>query len=309
MKVAYLFPGQGSQYPGMLHGLASHPSIEQSLKEAGEVVKDDILLWDTEKSLHSTVATQILLLVAGVAAARTLQEEGAQPDMVAGHSVGAFGAAVTAGILDFKETVSLVKLRGELMEEAFPSKYGMGVVTGIRETDLRSLLKESVSEGQVYMANLNSPSQITITGTVQGIKKVLSVAQKEGARTAELLPVRVPSHCTLMEPVSTKLLKALNKMIVNKPRIPFASNRTARVLRDAQSIREELAFSITQPVRWHDATSVFFEKGVRLFVEMPPGCVLTGLAGQAFPDARAVSVDNAGIQSTRILVNRMKDEI
>jgi malonate decarboxylase epsilon subunit len=305
MKVAFLFPGQGSQQANMLHDLPQHPVIDLTLKEASEVINEDILHWDTKEALRSTVAVQVSLLVASVAVARLLKEEGAQPDIVAGHSVGAFGAAVAANVLDFQDAVSLVKLRGELMEMAYPSDYGMGVVTGIKANQLKTIINKAVNNTKpVYLANINSPNQLTISGSVEGITDVLLAARKEGARKAELLKVSVPSHCELMNPISSKLANALNKVTVRKPAIPFASNRTARVLRDSQSIIEDLALSVSQPVRWHEATSLFYEMGIRLFVELPPNQVLTDLATQEFPNARSISVSSMGVRSSCILINR-----
>lgn len=308
MRVAFLFPGQGSQQPYMLHNLPQHQLIDETLEEASDVLGENILLWDSKEALDSTIAVQVSLLIASVAAARLLEEEGAQPDMVAGHSVGAFGAAVISKALDFRDAIALVKLRGELMEKAYPSRYGMGVVIGLQERKIISVLNENMNAKEpVFIANINSPSQIVISGSIKGIKTILSAAEKEGARKTELLNVSVPSHCELLEDISSELTYALNTIQVQAPIVPFASNRTARALRDPQSIKEDLAMSVSHPVRWHDATSLFYEMDARLFVELPPGHVLTDLATQSFPHARSISVANTGIRTTCILVNRIKE--
>ncbi|WP_227938325.1 ACP S-malonyltransferase [Alkalihalobacillus deserti] len=305
MKVAFLFPGQGSQQPNMLHALPRDAIVNFTLEEASEVLHEDVLHLDTKEALRSTVAVQISLLVASVAMARLLREQGAQPDVVAGHSVGAFGAAVVANVLPFQDAVALVKLRGELMEKAYPTGYGMGVVTGMMANRLQSIIDQVANVNEpVYLANINSINQLTISGSITGIDQVLLAAKKEGARKAELLQVNVPSHCELMNPISLKLAQALGKVAVRKPSIPFASNRTARVFRDAHSIKEELALSVSQPVRWHEATQLFYEMGTRLFVELPPNHVLTDLTIQAFPNARSISVASMGVKSTSILINR-----
>jgi malonate decarboxylase epsilon subunit len=310
MSIAFLFPGQGSQQPNMLHHLPEHPAVQETLHEASEVLHDDILRWDSAEALQSTVAVQVALLVAGVAAARALQAEGVQPDMVAGHSVGAFGAAVTANALTFRDALSLVKLRGELMERAYPHGYGMGVVVGIEERKLSQIVANHfTNDAPVYIANLNSPKQITISGSVHGIETVLALAREEGASRAELLKnVRVPSHCVLMKSVSFELRKAMESISFQKPHIPYAANRTARPLRDPEAIKEDLALSVSHPVRWHEAICVLFELGTQLFVEMPPKHVLTHLAQQAFPCRRALSLADSGMRTICIVAERIKEK-
>jgi malonate decarboxylase epsilon subunit len=307
VTVVFLFPGQGSQQPNMLHNLPQHPTVSETLDEASEILNENILLWDTKEALKSTVAVQVALLVAGVAAARALATEGAQPDMVAGHSVGAFGAAVVANVIDFRDAVTLVKLRGELMEKAYPQGYGMGVVLGIQERKLVNIVEKNFSnEEPVFIANRNSPDQITISGSIRGIERILALARKEGARKAELLSVNVPSHCRLLHSVSIELAAELKKITFRRPEIPYAGNRTARAYHDPDAIREDLALGVSHPVRWHEATSLLFEMGGRLFIEMPPGRVLTDLAKNAFPTARAVSISDSGIKTPSILVKREK---
>ncbi|ARK29799.1 malonate decarboxylase subunit epsilon [Halalkalibacter krulwichiae] len=305
MKVAFLFPGQGSQQANMLHDLPRSSIVDEALREASEALEEDVLHLDTKESLRSTVAVQISLLVASVASARLLEEQGVKPDAVAGHSVGAYGAAVVANVLSFQDAVKIVKLRGELMERAYPSGYGMGVVSGIMSNQLERIIGQlSINNEPIYLTNINSPNQVTISGSVKGINKLLLAVKKEGARKAELLQVNVPSHCELMKPIANELACALEQITFRNPRIPFASNRTARLLRNAQLIKEELAFNVSKPVRWHEITQILYERGTRLFVELPPNHVLTDLASAAFPDARAISVMKMGIRSTSLLINR-----
>ena len=307
MKVAFLFPGQGSQQPGMLHELPRHPAISETLAEASEILQQDVLAWDSKKALQSTAAVQVALFVAGVASARALQQEGASADFVAGHSVGAFCAAVVADALDFRDGLELVRLRGQLMERAHPQGFGMGVVLGLPERRVAGLVERLFSpEDPVYLANVNAVQQLTISGSLSGISRVLDAARQEGARKAELLPVNVPSHCQLMLTVAAELAEASKRTAFRQAKILYAANRTARSTQDAEAIRDDLGQSLAHPVRWHDATSGLFERGARLFIEMPPGQVLTNLAKQAFPSARAVSVSEAGIRGCVILAQRCK---
>jgi malonate decarboxylase epsilon subunit len=304
MSVAFLFPGQGSQQPGMLHELPDHPVVSGTLEEASAVLDKDVLSFDTDSALSSTTAVQIALLVAGVSTARALKSEGVMADMVAGHSVGAFAAAVIAGALDFRDALSLVKLRGELMENAFPQGYGMSVVIGLDERRLAPLIGQAGEP--VFIANLNAPDQITIAGSIPGIDAVLAMARAAGAYRAEILRVSVPSHCPLLQHVSGRLARALDEVPFREPAVPYGGNRRARALRDPEAIREDLAMSVSHPVRWHEVTTLFFELGARLFLEMPPGHVLTDLAAAAFPAARSISITNSGLNSAVILTRREK---
>jgi malonate decarboxylase epsilon subunit len=310
MSVAFLFPGQGSQRPAMLHALPDHAAVASTLDEASVVLGLDVRRLDSETALNSTVAVQLALLIAGVAAARTLQAEGAVPDLVAGHSVGAFAAAVTAGALEFRTALPLVRLRGELMEQAYPQGYGMGVIVGLDIRRVADLVAQVNSPAKpVFLANLNAPRQQTIAGSDAGINAVLSLAYASGARKAERLHVSVPSHCPLLAPVAEQLSYALAQVPLHRPRVPYIGNRRARALRDAEGIREDLATSVTHPVRWHDATTMLYERGARLFIELPPGHVLTNLASAAFPDARALAVDDNRLDSIAILVQREQSQL
>jgi len=301
--VAFLFPGQGSQRPGMLHDLPDHRAVAATLDEARDVLDADVL--DTDAALASTETIQLALLIAGVATARTLTDQDACPDMVAGHSVGAFAAAVTAGVLDFGDALRLVRLRGKLMDEAYPHGYGMGVVIGLTERRVRDLLEEATTPGApVFVANVNAPAQITIAGADAGLDAAINLARRAGARKAERLRVPVPSHCPLLDPVAGELARTLAGTPLHTPAVPYASNRGGRALRDAEAIRYDLATSVAHPVRWHDATGLLFELGARLFVEMPPGRVLTDLATAAFPEARAIAVADAGVGSAATLIAR-----
>ncbi|MDM5198218.1 malonate decarboxylase subunit epsilon [Fictibacillus enclensis] len=308
MSIAFLFPGQGSQVPGMLHELPDHPLIHQTITEAGENLGMDVLRLDTEEKLQSTVSVQLCLLVAEVAAARVLLEEGVKPEMAAGHSVGAFAAAVIAGAMDFPSALTTVKRRAELMEAAYPEGYGMGVVTGLKQDKVLKLTGEAFSEDQpVFPANLNAEDQVTLAGDKRGIKHILELAKREGARKAFLLPVSVPSHCELLHEVSQELAAELFKIPFKNPSIPCLSNSTARALKKGEDIRHDLAVSIAQPVKWHEATLLMKEMGANLFLEMPPGRVLTDLAGAALPSIRSMSFSESGMKSAVLLGKRYRN--
>ncbi|WP_257347380.1 ACP S-malonyltransferase [Pseudalkalibacillus decolorationis] len=308
MTTAFLFPGQGSQHPYMLRDLPAHPVITRTLAEASEELNESVAFWDAESELESTVAVQVCLLVSGVASARLLKEEKAFPDFVAGHSVGAFGAAVVAGALDFKDAVRLVRMRGEWMEKAFPKGYGMGVVLGLSEVQLKRLIDVHVTKANpVYLANINCPRQMTIAGAIPDLRRFMELALANGAQRTELLDVSVPSHCPLLHEVSLYLETELQRISFRDPDIPYASNRTARVLKTGEAIKKDLAWNVSHSVRWHEAICLLYELGTRLFVEMLPGNVLMGLVKNAFPTARALSISDNGMKTAAILVHRTRN--
>lgn len=295
MKIAFLFPGQGSQKPGLLHELPSCEAVDKVLETASATLNVNVYNLHLEEPLSSTKNVQLSLLIAGVAAYKAFEAEEVKPHFVAGHSVGAFSAAVATGTIAFTDALRMVSLRGELMEWAYPEGYGMGVVLGMETRRLQSLIDfYSDNDNPVFIANQNAPDQVTISGSLHAIQRVLEGARQEGARCASILNVNVPSHCPLLQSVSDSLKEALHEIPFSRPKIPYVGNRRARVLCDPDEIKLDLAESVSAPVQWHDASTVLYEKGVRLFIEMPPGTVLANLAEKAFHDARVLSVTGNG---------------
>jgi malonate decarboxylase epsilon subunit len=291
MSVAFLFPGQGSQVPGMLHALPDHPSIARTLDEVSEALGENVLELDSPAALRSTVSVQLALLASGVAAARALIAEGVAPEAVAGMSAGAFAAAVVAGVLHLADGVRLMKLRAERMVKLYPQGYGLAAIVGLREKQVSALVEEaSTEQNPVYVANINAPRQIVIAGSYEGIDKLLKAARKRGARKAVHLDVSEPSHCPLLQPVADTLAKSLKAVHLDEPKLIYVGNVTGRALRTEEAVSEDLATNIAHGVRWYDATTVLKELGCRLFLEMPPGHVLSDLAREAFPDVRTLAV-------------------
>jgi malonate decarboxylase epsilon subunit len=185
----------------------------------------------------------------------------------------------------------------------------MGVVVGLDERTVSRLAAESATpKDPLHAANVNAPLQVGVSGADGALERVLGLAREHGARSARRLAVPTPSHTPLMAPVAAKLERALADVPVNPPAVPYLSNVGGRALRDPEEIRGDLAASVERPVRWHDATTLLFELGVRLFVELPPGRVLTDLATAAFPEARAVAVADAGGDSAVTLIARHRSE-
>jgi malonate decarboxylase epsilon subunit len=305
VSIAFLFPGQGAQTPDFLDRLPGDPVVTQTLAEASAILGHDVRELATEQALTSTIAVQVTTLVAGVATQRALAHRGVEPDAVAGLSVGAFGAAVAGGAITFTDALSLVGLRAELMERAYPHGYGMAAIVGLGERRVSALL-ECVNEPheRVYLANLNAPTQFAIAGNEAGLDAVIAQAHAAGARKAERLAVSVPSHSRLLSHVADELERAIAGVTVENSRIPYMSNRRARAIREREEIRADLARNVMYPVRWYDATRVLYELGVRLFVEMPPERILTDLAEAAFPDARAVAAEDTQFDTIAALAGR-----
>ena len=307
MSIAYLFPGQGAQTPGFLHRLPKHPAVSATLDEAAAVLGIEVMSLDDAAALASTVAVQLGVLIAGVAVMRALADEGVQVDAAAGLSVGAFGAAVACGVLSFADALPLVKLRGECMEQAYPRGYGMAAIIGLDEDQVTAIIERAGGAGaQLYLANINAPTQIVVSGADRALDAALEAARRAGARRAERMAVSVPSHCPLLNAVARRLAAAMAALEMHDPRRPYVSNRRARVVHDAQGVRDDLIHNVANSVRWHDSMTVLYELGVRLFIEPPPGQVLSRLAQQAFADARAIGVEDVQLESIVLLAQRAR---
>jgi malonate decarboxylase epsilon subunit len=305
MTVAFLFPGQGSQSPGFLHHLPPHSEVTRTIREASAVLGLDIDALDNAKALHSTAAVQQALLIAGVATARALIAEQAHPAAVAGMSIGAFGAAVTCGTLSFAEALPLVRLRGELMERAFPTGFGLAAIEGLNEVQVEGIVERTRTEKlPVYISNINAPRQVVVAGSDLALDAVTAQARQQGARRADRLAVSVPSHCPLLQPVADRLAQAISGRTLRPPSLPYVSNRGGRALYDARDIGQDLAASIAHPVRWYDALEVLRELGAKVFIEMAPGQVSTHLVGELFADVRAVSIADQGLRHATVVAAR-----
>jgi malonate decarboxylase epsilon subunit len=305
VSIAYLFPGQGAQTPGFLHRLPPHPAVSATLDEAAAVLGIEVMSLDTAAALASTVAVQLGLLIAGVAVMRALESEGLKPDAAAGLSVGAFGAAVACSALSFADALPLVKLRGECMERAYPRGYGMAAIVGLDEHQVAAIVERLGGAGaQLYIANINAPTQIVVSGAARALDAAVEAARRTGARRAERMAIAVPSHCPLLDAVSARLAAAMASIEMRDPQRPYVSNRRARVVHDAQGVRDDLIHNVSHAVRWHDSVTVLYELGVRLFIEPPPGQVLSRLAQEAYPGARAVGVEDTRLDSVVLLAQR-----
>lgn len=297
MEIAFLFPGQGSQHPGMLHSLPDHPAVKSTLSQISDALGEDVLLLDSEQALTSTTSAQLSIFAAGVAVAGTLMELGVSPGAVSGLSVGAYAAAVVSKALSLRDAVTLVKLRANQMEQMFHDGYGMSAIVGLNQQEATAIVDPvCTDETPVYVANINTAKQIVIAGKNEAMDTVLAKATALGARRAERLNIVVPSHCPLLAPVAAQLTTALASMTLHQPEAIYISNIGARPLRQAQDIATDLANNIANTVKWYHGNVLLAELGCTLFLEMNPGRVLTDLAGENVPAVRAEALEFSSLR-------------
>lgn len=310
-KTTLLFPGQGSQRPGMLDAMdAGDPITAEIFAQTLEILGEPATVLDGEDKLQSTVYVQICLLIAGVISGKQLLASGVKPDFVAGHSVGAFSAAVISGVLSFKQALALVKNRGTLMENAYPKGYGMAALVGLSLPSLKKLLSaHNESQDTIYLANINTADQQVIAGRLDSIQRFIeNLKQNTSIQKARVLNMSVPSHCVLLEDVSSALKVQLDELILGEPVFGYASNHSGRLLKTSEAIREDLWKSVACTVQWHDATTLLYELGTRIFIETNPSGVLSKMAESAFSDADVLAVQEAGAGPVSWLWKRFQAE-
>ncbi|OTQ60276.1 ACP S-malonyltransferase [Gilliamella sp. A7] len=297
-KFAMVFPGQGSQAVGMLKDLAeNYPVVKSTFDEASQVLGYDLwtLVQDgPAEELNKTWQTQPALLAASVAIYRVWQSiNGPQPEFMAGHSLGEYSALVCAGVIDFKDAIKLVELRGKLMQEAVPS--GTGAMFAIIGLDNESIQKacEQAAQGQVVApVNFNSPGQVVIAGNKEAVERAGALCKEAGAKRALPLAVSVPSHCALMKPAADKLATTLNNMTFNAPQFAVINNVDVKVESSAANIKAALIAQLYSPVRWTETVEEMAKQGVTQLVEMGPGKVLTGLTKRIVDSLSACAVND-----------------
>ncbi len=282
-KTAFLFPGQGSQSIGMMSALAEEFSqVQATFEEASSVLGYDlwaVVLNGPVESLNKTEVTQPAMLVAGIATWRIWQANGgAQPDYLAGHSLGEYSALVAAGVMYFNDAVAIVAERGRLMQQATPAGTGaMAAVLGLDDQVMNEICERVSGAEIVVCANFNAPGQIVISGNKDAVEAAGELARKAGARRVLPLPVSVPSHCMLMKPAAASLQELLLDVHFADSSLPVIQNADVRSYADAEQVREALARQLWQPVRWTETIQNLLASGVDRFVECGPGKVLAGL--------------------------------
>lgn len=295
--IAFVFPGQGSQTPGMGMDVAeAYPAAREVFDQADAALGfglSEICHRGSREELALTANTQPAILTASIALLRAMGAPGRRPDFVAGHSLGEYSALVAAGALEFTDAVRLVRRRGRFMQEAVPVGEGsMAAILGLDAGPLEEVCREAAQGEVVSAANLNSPRQVVIAGHRGAVQRACRLARSRGTRRAIRLPVSAPFHCSLMEPARHRLKPLLEDTRFEALACPLINNVDAGAVTTGIAAREGLIRQVTAPVQWRRSVEVLWELGVRTFVEVGPGRVLSRLIRQIAPGAEVVWIGN-----------------
>ncbi len=302
-KMAFIFPGQASQYAGMGKELAEkYPEARAVFDEADKALGFSIsqmCFAGSEEDLKQTANTQPAILTCSVAVQRVLAAKGVTPDFVAGHSLGEYSALVAAGALEFSDAVQLVRKRGTYMQEAVPAGQGaMAAIMGLSPAVVTDACRRAAESDVCSPANLNSPEQTVISGHAGAVKRAVEMASQQGAKRAVILAVSAPFHCALMMPAQERLDKDLRKIEFSNLEVPLVTNVDADTIAKGDEAREALIRQVTMPVRWEDSMRLLIDEGVNIFVEVGPGRVLVGLLRQIERSVAALNVEDEKTLST-----------
>jgi [acyl-carrier-protein] S-malonyltransferase len=295
MKIAFVFPGQGSQSMGMMKSFSHLPRIRETFSEASDEIGVDMWKLAEEgpaEELNLTVNTQPVMLTAGVALYRAWEaEKGVAPVISAGHSLGEYSALVAGGAIGFVDAVATVRFRAKAMQEAVPAGVGaMAAILGLDDAVVRSACSEASSADEVVEpANFNSPAQVVIAGNKAAVERAMEIARSKGAKRAVLLPMSVPSHCRLMRPAADRMRERLPTVKMEPSSFPVLHNADVRSANSADAIRDALIRQLCQPVRWVDSVRAIVAAGATHIIECGPGKVLAGLNKRIAPETQHFS--------------------
>ncbi len=295
-KFAFLFPGQGSQYVGMAKDLfESSPEVKELYKKAGEILEYDlakVCFEGSEEVLVQTKYTQPAIFVHSISLHYFLEKEGIKPSYVAGHSLGEYSAAVSAGIFSFEDGLFAVKNRSSLMQEACDKEKGtMAAIIGLSRDKILEICKRASEFGIIQPANFNSSDQVAITGDLKGVEKGAELAKEAGAKRVMMLAVGGAYHSPLMNSAKDGMAEVLNRVKINQGKVPLIANVTAEPVDNPVEIKNLLVNQITSPVLWHQSMEYLYEQGIRDFVEIGPGKVLQGLLKRSFKEINLYGID------------------
>ncbi|MBL0226402.1 MAG: ACP S-malonyltransferase [Geobacteraceae bacterium] len=293
---AFIFPGQGSQYPGMGKDLAeTFPVARQTFEEADDALGlkiSGICFSGSEDELKLTANTQPAILTASIAVLRVVEQEtGLKADFLAGHSLGEYSALVASGSFAFADAVRTVRARGTFMQEAVPVGTGtMAAMLSIEKDELEDICREAAQGEVVSAANFNSPGQIVIAGNVGAVNRAIEIAKARGFRKSMLLPVSAPFHCALMKPAADRLSATLDAVQLSEMLLPVVANATAAPNNDRLQVKPLLVTQVCAPVLWEQSVLNMAALGVTRFVEIGPGKVLSGLVKRISKEVEAANI-------------------
>lgn len=280
-KLAFFFPGQGSQSVGMMSGFGDSKVIRETFVEASDILGVDFWAMATEpnEAINQTTNTQPIMLTAGIATLRAYnQASGPQANIYAGHSLGEYTALVAAEAISFADALPLVKYRAEIMQSAVPDGVGaMAAILGLDDESIRAVCAEAAQNEILEAVNYNSIGQVVIAGNKAAVERGMELAKVREAKKVVLLPVSVPSHCALMKPAAEKLAEYLKTVVVNVPKIPVIHNADVASYSDSAKIKDALVRQLHSPVRWVETVQKVHAQGVTRAAECGPGKVLAGL--------------------------------
>src|SRR4030042_4583759 len=296
MKIAFVFPAQGSQYVGM--GKEIHEKFDvasEIFKEASDVLGYDLAglcFKGPKEELDKTFRTQPCILTVSIAIYKVLLSRGIKPSVVAGHSLGEYSALVAAEVLSFGDAVKLTEKRGQFMQEAVLEGRGiMAAILGLERNKVDEICR-LLKTGYASPANYNCPGQIVIAGEKTAVEEAINLCKDAGAKRAMPLSVSVPSHCELMNNASQRLSELLDKLEFKNPVIPIVNNADARFLDNVESIKTSLVRQISSPLLWEDSIIAIANSGIDTFVEVGPGKVLSGLIKRIVPETTVLNVES-----------------
>ncbi|MCX7194789.1 MAG: ACP S-malonyltransferase [Proteobacteria bacterium] len=302
-KFAFVFPGQGSQSSGMMNNYANFPEVRDTFAEASDILQQD--LWQlvaegSDAELNETVNTQPLMLTAGVAVYRAWQSLNAPtPALLAGHSLGEYTALVVGGALQFTDALPLVRYRAECMQEAVPKGVGgIAAILGLDDESVHKVCIEAAQDEVLEAVNFNSPGQVVIAGNRAAVERGMELAKIKGAKRALMLPMSVPSHCSLLRGAAELLRVRLNGVTMQAPSIPVLHNADVKSYVDVPSIKDALVRQLYSPVRWVETVQCFGQKFITHNVECAPGKVLMALNKRIDTNQQALALsDGIALQS------------
>lgn len=296
-QFAFVFPGQGSQSRGMMNGYADYSTVRDTFAEASDVLKQD--LWQlvaegSDADLNATVNTQPIMLTAGVSVFRAWQSQnGAKAAMMAGHSLGEYTALVAAGALTLAEALPLVRYRAQCMQQAVPEGVGgIAAILGLDDEVVRAVCAEGAQNDVLEAVNFNSPGQVVIAGNRAAVERGMELAKAKGAKRAIMLPMSVPSHCSLLKGAAEQLRDYLKQVSIRMPSVPVLHNADVASYNDADLIKDALVRQLYSPVRWVETIQAMGKQGITHNVECAPGKVLAGLNKRIDTNQQAMAIND-----------------